>query len=119
MKLQKKVYASSAEKQKDLAIGVGVFVGLNFFFYAIAVLVSSLLPLLGESGTESLISLISLCLSYTLPFLINIGALIYFALTHTWIALGMVATFGFLVILAMILGMILSVVCFATIGSGP
>jgi hypothetical protein len=114
MKLEKKIYTTRAEKQRDLAIGIGVFIGLNVLLYAIGALVASLLPLSGISQAESLIPLISLCLSSTMPFLINIGVLVYFALTRAWIALGMVAAFGFLMILALILGVIASIVCLAT-----
>ena len=43
MKLEKKIYSNRSEKQKDLALGIGVFIGLNFLIYGISVIVSMLL----------------------------------------------------------------------------
>lgn len=118
MKLTKKIYATRAEKRRDLALGVGVFFGLNFLLFSITTLVFLLVPWSGNSETEILFQLISLNLSIALPLLINSGAIVYFALTRTWIALGMIATIGSLIGLTLLLGIILSVACFATVGSG-
>lgn len=114
MKLEKKFYSTRAEKQKDLALGIGVFLGLNFLLYVIGILVSMLLSASVPSEGRDFISLITISFLNLLPFLINIGVLIYFALTRTWIALGMIATFGGLILLTVILGIIATIICFTS-----
>jgi hypothetical protein len=76
---------------------------------------------LTENSTSEVatsIPFIANCLLYPLTFLINIALLVYFILTRTWIGIGMLGTFGFLLLLGTVLGVIASVVCFATMGSG-
>ena len=115
MKLEKKVYTDRSEKQKDFAIGVGVFFGLNVLIYILQILVlwaAQYMPASPE--TLDTISFAISCLVFPLQILANIGVMIYFTLTRTWIAIGMLGTFGFLMGLLLILGIIFSIVCFAT-----
>lgn len=122
MNLERKIYETQSEKKKDFAIGAGVFIGLNVLLLILSSVVSVLftLPFVNtESDTAAGLALLGGCLFYVIPFLFNIAALIYFMLTRTWIAIGMLGTFGALLILGLILGVIASIVCFATIGSGP
>ena len=111
MKLEKKVYADRSEKQKDFAIGVGVFFGLNALIYLLQLLVTSLLALTNAPEAESLGYLIS-CLAFPLQILANIGTLIYFTFTRTWIALGMLGIISLLMSLLVIIGIFSSIVCF-------
>jgi hypothetical protein len=118
VKLEKKVYTTRAEKQKDLFIGIGVFLGLNVLLFIITVLVAALVPR-GRSDIEGQIFyLISILFSF-LPYIANVGLAIYFALTRYWIALGMIVAFGFLMLIGLLLGVIAGIVCFiALLGSG-
>jgi hypothetical protein len=119
MKLTKKEYTSREEKKKDFFIGVGVFIGLNVLLSVLQVLVMMALTYLPlPSGDEQAISLGFSCLAYPLQILANIGVIIYFAFTRNWIALGMLGTFAFLILLALVAGVILSVICFASLGNG-
>ena len=114
MKLTKKEYASREENKKDFFIGVGVFFGLNVLTYVLQLLVMAVLTYLPlPAGDKSSISIGLSCLSYPLQLLVNIGVMVYFALTRTWIALGMLGTFAFLILLALAAGVILSIVCLA------
>lgn len=108
MKLQKKVYETRAEKKKDFLIGVGVFLGLNVLLYLLAILAS----FLTQTTTNDVKTIVFLGCWYILPFLANIGVIIYFALTRSWIAMGMLGTFGGLILLSLVLSCIASVVCF-------
>jgi hypothetical protein len=118
MKLEKKVYTTRAEKQKDLFIGVGIFLGVNVLLFMIAVLVATLVPR-GRSGFEGQIFGLIPILFNCLPYLANVGLAIYFALTRSWIALGMILTLGILSLIGLLVGVIAGIVCFiALLGSG-
>jgi hypothetical protein len=120
MDLQRKVYETQSEKKKDFAIGAGVFISLNVLLFILSTAISALFMMPSAnsaSDAAAALALLGICLFYVIPFLINIGVLIYFMLTRTWIAIGMLGTFGFLLISALILGVIASIVCFATINS--
>jgi len=114
MKLQKKVYETRAEKKKDFIIGVGVFFGLNVLLYLLAALASSL----SQTITADFELFALMGCWYILPFLANVGAIIYFGLTRSWIALGMLGTFGALMLLSLILSCIASIVCFVLFSIG-
>lgn len=121
MKLEKKEYANRAEKRKDFAIGVGLFLGFNVLLLLISSVVLGLaaVPMSGlDEETGSIIILVLTCLTYVVPILANLGLLIYFTLTRTWIALGMLGTFAFLVLLGMVAGVIFSIICFSALSSG-
>lgn len=121
MKLNRKVYETRAEKQKDFAIGVGVFIGLNALLGFLLWIVGSLLtePFVNStSEVVSALALLGVFLFNALPFVINLGVLIYFLVTRIWIAFGMLGAFGALLLLGLIAGIILSIVCFTTMGSG-
>ncbi len=63
-------------------------------------------------------SILSPVLSF-LPFLVNIAIAVYFAFTRQWIALGMLVAYASLIVLAVVAGIIASIVCFiGFIGSG-
>jgi len=113
MKLTKKEYATREEKKKDFFLGVGVFIGLNILLYVLQFLLMWILtlPPLSPADGETL-SLSLSCLAFPLQILVNIGLIIYFALTRNWIALGMLGTFGFLILLAVLAGVIFSLICF-------
>jgi hypothetical protein len=64
-----------------------------------------------NSPIFGLYSIISIVLS-VIPWLVNIGLIIYFALTRSQIALGMLAGFGFALLLVLCLGIIFAVACF-------
>ena len=104
MKLEKKEYTTRAEKQKDFAIGVGLFLCINLIL-ALLIYISY-----NYSSVSAILASIRLCLSI-LALPINLGLLIYFSLTRGWIALGMSVIFAVLVLLGMIGGIIASVQC--------
>ena len=113
MKLEKKVYADRSEKQKDFAIGVGVFFGLNVLIYILQFLVLWALQYVSASpGTMDNITFGISCLVFPLQILAQIGLMIYFALTRTWIALGMLGIISLLMSLLVIIGIFSSIVCF-------
>ena len=116
MKLVRKVYETRAEKWKDFAIGVGVFIGLNLLLYILSLGISGLgvvfTKFVAADDLASYPYILS-CLFYPLTILINIAASVYFFLTRTWIGIGMLGTFGLLLILGLILSIIIGVICFS------
>jgi len=115
--LTPKEYTDPAEKKKDFWIGVGLFFGLNIvlgicFAGASVALSSAAFPADG-SGTafSDLYSILS-CILSLLPWLINIGLMLYFAFTRSQIALGMLAGFGAALLITICVGVIFAAYCF-------
>jgi hypothetical protein len=68
----------------------------------------------GGRSSELLQSLFSvlLLIGYCLPFVVNIGLLVFFAFTRCWIALGMLSAIGALIALAVCASVVFLVYCF-------
>jgi hypothetical protein len=122
MNLTRKTYTTRNEKIIDFVIGfIGWFV-LNGLLTVLVQAVSAGLSLAGGaldgggSGVSDVtlivIGLVGLCV----PLLINIGLLVYFALTRYWIALGALAAFALSLVAVICLGVVLGVTCFAALG---
>jgi hypothetical protein len=117
MKLSRKEYTSDEEKKKDFWIGFAVWFILNVVLCLLQLgagaLVAGLASTIEQGGgaSETLISAFSLVTSL-LPWVINIGLMIYFALTRSQIALGMLAAFGAALVLVIVAGVLLTTACF-------
>ena len=112
---ERKVYVTSRQKQIDFIIGlVGYFVVNTILWLCFGLIGGAGLDALPASDvTDVLYGLIG-----CLPLLLNIIVVIYFAFTRPWIALGMLAAFAALFILAIIAGIFLAVACFVLLASG-
>lgn len=118
---------SRNEKIRDFLIGfVGWFV-LNGFLtgigWAVTVGLGTLLSRLSfnSDSAQTLLGAVGLVVN-CLPWLINIGLLIYFGLTRYWIALGALAAFGAVLFLLLCVAVVVWVMCFAglsSFGGGP
>ena len=123
MAFKPKIYETAAEKKKDFWLGVGLFFALNIVLtlcqWGLGFGFISLSPNFNYSDPtfSALYSVLSIFF-YILPWLINIGLIIYFAFTRGQIALGMVAGFGIALLLTLCLGLIFTVWCFYALGSG-
>ena len=121
--LTKKIYITPAEKRRDFWIGVGLWWGLNILLsicqYGLTFGLAALLPVYINSDEPfyALISILSWLLTL-LPWIINIGLIIYFAFTRSQIALGMLAGFGIALVIVICLGVIFAIWCFYALGSG-
>ena len=103
-----------AKKRRDFWMGVGLYFGLNFVMWA------------GQFGLYIVLSSISLDYDLTstittiagfLPYLINIGLIIFLAFKRPQMALGMLAGFGILLLIVVCLFLITLAVCFISLGS--
>ena len=115
MKLEKKVYTTRSEKQKDFFIGVGIFIGLNVLLSILPGAFMFLLDLFStgsDSSVEGTVSMVGTCISFVLPFLGNIAAVIYFALTRSWIAIGILGAIAILFVLSLLAIIVSLVACF-------
>jgi hypothetical protein len=116
----RKTYETKSEKKKDFWIGVGLWFGLNIVMLlcgwgAMAAL-SSLTSTMANDTMWTVISTFTSILGFV-PFIINIGVMIYFARTRSQIALGMLAGFGISLLLVVCLGVIFMTYCFVAMGS--
>jgi hypothetical protein len=120
--LTRKEYTDSAEKKRDFWIGVGLFFGVNILLGICSALLYSVLfsviyPSDGTTFTPAsdMYTVLS-CVLNLLPWVINGGLIIYFALTRSQIALGMVAGFGAALAIVICLGAIFMAYCFYALG---
>ena len=115
MKLTRHTYTSRNEKVVDLIIGfVGWFLlnGLLAGLIGAAIYGLSTLPSSPSGASDqALLGLVGLAIN-CLPWLINLGLLIYFGLTRYWIALGALAAFGALIVLVVCASLVFLAYCF-------
>src|SRR5258706_15357980 len=122
MALKQKIYETAAEKKKDFRLGIALFFGLNILLAACS---WGIFVLFGYSGvafnpstsTYSDIYNVLLCIFSLLPWVLNLGLIIYFAFTRSQIALGMLAGFAIALLITICLGVIFAAWCFYTLGS--
>jgi hypothetical protein len=107
MNLSRKIYTTRREKVVDFVIGFIGWFFINGVLYALLVAIISQLPTDAQDS-------IAASLLGALPLLINIGALIYFGFTRRWIALGALAAFGAVLLLALLLGLLVYAVCYSS-----
>ena len=105
MRLERKVYTTRNEKVLDFVIGfVGWFV-VNGLLYGCSILI---LQAVNSSTSDSILAL----LLGLLPLLANIAALIFFAFTRRWIALGILAAFALVLVGVLVLGLVIYAICY-------
>lgn len=107
MKLKRKVYENHKQKVIDLFLGI-------LLFLVVTILAGVAGSVSINNSYKPVINNILISLS-SFGFLIDISAIIFFAFTRHWIALGMLFAFGFILFIILCLGIILSVVCFASL----
>ncbi len=123
MNLTRATYETRSQKVRDFLIGyIGWFVLnalVNALLYAFAFLSPALMTSNDYDPTlQSTLSIVGLVCNIG-AFLLNIGLLIYFALTRYWIALGALSAFGTLFALAICAAVVIGVVCFVSLaGAG-
>lgn len=113
----RKDYSSPAEKKKDFWLGVGLFFLLNIL---LGLCSWGVLALFGYSGalfnvstsTYSDLYSVLTCILGLLPWILNIGLVIYFAFTRNQIAYGMVAGFAIALLIVICLGVVFAAFCF-------
>ena len=106
-----------AKKRRDFWIGVGIFFGLNIALWACQVafvgIATSTSPNMFDSSTMNPIGIFVAFL----PWLVNIGLIIFLAFKRPQMALGMLAGFGISLLIVVCLFLIVAAVCFVAIGS--
>jgi len=115
MKLQRKIYTTRREKVTDFIIGAVIFFllnGLTIGLNAFSGWAASTHGFWDKQPFETLLDLLDIAL-ICLPWVLNILMIVLFALTRSWMALGMVGVVGFFFVLGMIALVISMVVCFA------
>ena len=115
MKLQRKVYTTRREKIIDLVIGAGVFVILNILLTVIIVGLGMLAIRYADPLPDVVSNAIVLILNI-MPYVLNLGLLLLFALWRPWIALGMLAAFAISVLITLCLAAIVGVACLWAVG---
>ncbi len=122
MKLTRKIYATRGEKTIDFFVGfVGWFV-LNGIIGGGAQLVITVLNnafiSVNNSTAQSVVGVTGLVLG-CIPFILNIGLIIFFAFTRHWIALGALGALVASLIIVICIATLIGGVCFALLaGAG-
>ena len=115
MNLQRKIYETRSQKVGDFFIGVGLSIGLNVALSLILGfglgMIGSIISTTANDTLQSVVGLLSM-VAYGLPCLIQLGLIIYFGLTRYWIALGMLATIAF----GLLVTLLLTAACFILLG---
>ena len=108
-----------AKKRRDFWLGVGLFFLLNIVLYGINFAVSLVLSSISlpYETTSTFNTILFNAILGFLPFIINIGALIFLAFKRPQMALGMLAGFGISLAIVVCLFLITLVVCFVALGS--
>jgi hypothetical protein len=121
--LTPKVYTDPSEKKRDFWRGVGLFFGLNIVMALCswgtntALFNMTYTPEGTNTRLVDVYSMVSFLLG-VVPLLINVGLIVFFALTRSQIALGMLAGFGIAFALTLILGVIFAVACMIMLSGG-
>lgn len=114
MKLTRKEYTTPEEKKKDFWRGFGLWWGINVvmlvMFVASAMATSTLYS--PADGTISSLDPGFAIVLNLLPWLVNLGLLIFLAQTRSQMALGALVAFGVAGAIAVILGIFAAVACF-------
>lgn len=105
MKLDSKVYTTRNEKVRDFVFGSFGWFLVNGILYSCSVVILQAMDSSAPQSTPALLLGI-------LPLLINIGALIYFAFTRRWVALGMLAAFALVLVGVLLLGLVFYAICY-------
>jgi len=120
MKLTPKEYTDPAEKKKDFWKGFWLWWVLNILLCFAMTALSGLMTGFAtgdNTAINSIAGTLSLVISF-IPLLINVGLIIYFAVTRAQMMLGMLAAFGAALGVVVLLGIIFTVACFVMSGSG-
>lgn len=122
MNLHRHTYNARGEKTIDFVIGfVGWWV-VNAIILGISQVILPIVMVglggvdLDRSLTDTLVTLLGLATT-CLPLLLNVGAVVVFAFTRYWIALGALAAFGAALLVAMCIAIVVGAVCFAALVS--
>ena len=105
MKLERKVYTTRNEKVLDFVIGFAGWFLVNGLLYGCSFFI------LQQMSSDTTGSLVALLLGL-IPLLANIAALIFFAFTRRWIALGMLAAFALVLVGVLLLGLVFYTICY-------
>jgi hypothetical protein len=101
-----------AKNRKQFRLGIFLFIGLNILLFVFTAAVQFALSN-NSVNLPAYISTMLLLINVFLPYVINIGLLIFFAATKRGqIALGMLAGFGIALAIVILLGLIFTVACF-------
>ncbi len=105
-----------AKKRRDFWLGVGLFFGLNLLLWLVDI---GLLALFSNANLpDSASSTLGMIVTF-LPFVLNIGLLIFLAFKRPQMALGMLAGFGIALLIVICLALLFAAVCFVLYsGSG-
>jgi hypothetical protein len=122
--MKRKKYLTRRDKIVDFIIGFIGFLILNAAIYFLIYAIFSLLDIIvdfGPGGTnETIQQAINISVVGILPWVINVSFLAFFAWWRSWIAIGALSAFGFLIfvlsVLKILIGVCVAVGCLAIIG---
>jgi hypothetical protein len=102
-----------AQKQRDFWLGIGLFYAMNFVMWLIGVLIWAVIG--GLSLTGTLADIVTGIIGFV-PFVINLGVIIFLAFKRPRMAFGMLAAFGVPLAITVCLALAFGAVCFVLLG---
>ncbi len=108
-----KEYETTREKQIDFALGVVILLVANAVMAGGFIALTSASVAIDQSTNPVLYTLVSIGVATCAigPFVINIAGIILLAIYRRWMAFGMLATIGALMVLVMCAGIVLIGTC--------
>lgn len=100
------------KKRKDFWLGVGLFFGWNIVLLGLGILLLGVLYNLDIP--YDVVNTISTVAS-SLPYVLNVGLIIFLAFKRPQMALGMLAGFGIAIAIVVCLGLIFMAACFVNL----
>lgn len=100
------------KKRRDFWLGVGLFFGLNIALWGLSALFFGVLY-----NLDIPYDVVNIILTVVLPYVLNVGLIIFLAFKRPQMALGMLAGFGIALLIVVCLFLITAAVCFIALGS--
>ncbi len=114
----RKEYTTPEDKKKDFWIGFGLFWGVNILVWGLTVLAGIAVTDWSNSGKANDVAVVALGpIIALLPWVINVGVLIWLARTRSQMALGMLIGFAVVLGLTVLLFIVALVACFVALGT--
>jgi hypothetical protein len=103
------VYRTRSEKGTDFILGIVLFIAINIVLIA---LVPFALSIASQNGSMQNSNIAFAAFFFALACFVDFAAIIYFALTRSWVAMGMLTFFALAFAIPLIFAALFAAFCF-------